>query len=61
MVRGAMDKETASMNPRAQALAVTLEKGAAALAEFAETSPEQRPGQLIRASYKSTRDERDPQ
>ena len=35
MVRGAMDKETASMNPRALALAVTLEKGAAALAEFA--------------------------
>jgi hypothetical protein len=30
-----MDKETASMNPRAQALAATLEKGADALAEFA--------------------------
>jgi hypothetical protein len=37
MVRGATDKETPRMSPRAQALAAALEKGAGALADFAAT------------------------
>lgn len=37
MVLGAMDQEAPPMNPRAQALAAILEKGAAAVADLAST------------------------